>query len=120
YPQSGERIRGRDQSIAALRNHPGLLQAGIDTETATVAGSAPQLVMTKMFTLVRVEGTGNTGTLVVRVRYADGSVWWLVTLYELRAGRIAKSTEFYAPEFPPPEWRSNWVEVSPAPPPAPG
>ena len=42
--------------------------------------------MAPLFTLVRVQGGGNTGSSAVRVRYPDGSSWWWVHLYELWRG----------------------------------
>ena len=66
--------------------------------------------MAPLFTLVRVQGGGNTGSSAVRVRYPDGSSWWWVHLYELREGRIARTTDFFAQDFDAPEWRRPWVE----------
>jgi hypothetical protein len=31
-------------------------------------------------------------------------------MYELRDGRIARSTEYFAQDFEAPEWRRQWVE----------
>jgi ketosteroid isomerase-like protein len=119
YPQSGEVIRGRANTRAVRENYPRMVGQGADVTTFRISPSEPAVVMTRMFTLVRVEGTGNTGTIVVRIRYPGDSYWWLVGLYELRDGRMARITQFFAQEFPPPEWRRQWVEISPAPPPAP-
>jgi hypothetical protein len=30
----------------------------------------------------------------------------------MRGDKIARSVTYFAPEFPPPEWRSSWVELS--------
>jgi hypothetical protein len=34
-----------------------------------------------------------------------------VNLYELRDGRMARSTTFFAPAFEAPEWRKPFVEL---------
>ncbi len=68
-------------------------------------------VIAPLFTVVRVQGRGDAGTTTLRARYPDGSVWWIVVIYELRDGRIARSTSFFAPEFEAPEWRAPFVEL---------
>lgn len=111
YPQSGEVIRGRKNARAALENYPGgLPKDGLDVSTRRVAATEASWVRTPTFTFVRVEGTGNVGTAAFKARYADGSVWWVITIYELRGDKIAKSTAFYAPLFEPPEWRKRYTE----------
>ena len=55
-------------------------------------------------------GGGNTGTITLKAKYPDGSDWWVVSLYHLRDGRIAQTTSFFAPVYPAPEWRRQWVE----------
>jgi hypothetical protein len=111
YPQSGEIIRGSKNARAVLENYPGgLPRDGLDVSTARVAATEARWVKTPTFTFVRVEGTGNVGTAAFKARYADGSVWWVIVLYELRGEKIAKSTTFYAPLFEAPEWRKRWVE----------
>jgi hypothetical protein len=107
-PQSGERIRGRANFLAILANVPD----GVTHEEASVASRADASVklVAPSFTFVAVEGAGNTGTATFRNSYPDGSVWWVVMSYTLRDGKLARSTTFYAPVFPAPEWRSRWVE----------
>jgi hypothetical protein len=34
-----------------------------------------------------------------------------MALVELKAGKIAKTTEVYGEPFEPPAWRSRWVEL---------
>jgi ketosteroid isomerase-like protein len=112
YPQSGEIVRGGKNARAILENYPGggLPKDGLDVSTARMAATEARWVKTPTFTFVRVEGTGNVGTAAFKVRYADGSMWWVIVLYELRGDKIAKSTAFYAPVFEAPEWRKPWVE----------
>jgi hypothetical protein len=66
-----------------------------------------------MYTVVEVDGSGDHGTSLVRVRYADGSRWWAVNVYEVRDGKIASSRTFFAPEFEPPDWRKPFHDDGP-------
>jgi len=112
YPQSGEIVRGSKNARAVLENYPGggLPKDGLDVLGARVAATEARWVKTPTFTFVRVEGTGNLGTAAFKARYPNGSVWWVIVLYELRGDKVAKSTAFYAPVFEAPEWRKPWVE----------
>ena len=102
YPQSGERFRGLANIRGQLENYPGLEEDS--SELHEVIGGATY-ALTPMYTVVEVEGTGDHGISLIRVRYPDGSRWWAVNLYEVRDGKIAHSRAFFAPEFEPPEWR---------------
>jgi hypothetical protein len=111
YPQSGEIIRGPRNVRDAMENYPGgLPRDGLDQSTARVAATNARWVKTPTFTFVRVEGTGNVGTAALKARYLDGSLWWVVIMYELRGDKIAKSTAFFAPFFEAPEWRKPYVD----------
>lgn len=115
YPQSGERIHGFANFRATLENYPaGLPQDGIDKATMRIDASEERWVVTQMFTVVRVEGSGTVGTATFRNRYPDGSNWWTIQMYELRGEQIARSTTFFAPVFEAPEWRAPYVERIPA------
>jgi hypothetical protein len=116
YPQSGEIIRGRKTVRAAIENYPGgLLKDGLDASTTRLAATEARWVKTPTFTFVRVEGTGNVGTAAFKVRYPDGSLWWVIILYELRGDKVAKNTAFFAPIFEAPEWRKPYVDRTSAP-----
>jgi ketosteroid isomerase-like protein len=112
YPQSGEIIRGRENGRQVLMNYPGGLQGGrIDSAASRVEAATEEWVMTPLFTLARVEGSGTRGTAVIKNQYPDGSDWWMIIFYQLRDGRIAHTQQYFAPVFEPPAWRSQWVEV---------
>jgi hypothetical protein len=57
-----------------------------------------------------VEGSGDRGIAMLRVHYPDGSLWWVLNLYELRDGRIGRARVFFAPEFEAPDWRRPFQE----------
>jgi hypothetical protein len=66
---------------------------------------------TPSYTVVRVDGAGGKGTSVIRVRYPDGSWWWVINLYEFRDGRITRNRAYFAADFEPPEWRAPYREA---------
>ncbi len=89
WPQSGERIVGRDNAIAINQNFPG----GLPTMRfrRTLAG-------------------GNLAVLEVELTYADGSRYLGVSVLELRDGKVVKETDYFAQPFPAPQWRAQWVQ----------
>ena len=64
--------------------------------------------LTPMYTVVAVDGSGDRGTALFRTRYPDGTLWWVINVYELDGGRIARTRVFFAPEFEAPEWRAPY------------
>jgi len=112
-PQSGERTRGRDNYRRIFENYPG----GVGTTTAesrTLIGSEDRWVMTPTFSALRIEGSGDIYTYAGKVHYADGTTWQIIAIVQLRDGKIARSTTWYAAPFPAPEWRAPFVERFPA------
>lgn len=89
WPQSGERIVGRDNALAIDRSFPGGL---------------PRM------SFRRITGEGDLVVMEVELEYADGSVYQGVSIIELRDGRIAKETDYFAEPFVAPQWRAQWVE----------
>jgi len=89
WPQSGERIIGRDNAIAIEQNFPG----GLPTMRfrRTLAG-------------------GDLAVLEVELTYADGSRYLGASILELRDGKVVRETDYYAQPFQAPEWRVQWVE----------
>ena len=90
FPQSGERIRGK-QNIYELRAH------------------YPAKVTYKM---LRVRGDGNLWTTEVIVTYDNdkGRPVYGVAIMEFRNDKIAHETLYFGDPFEPPKWRSQWVE----------
>jgi len=107
YPQSGERIRGWDNVRAAHENYPGGLPQEVEGKAL---GSEDKWVLGPSYNVLRIEGTGDVYTLIGSARYPDGQIWQVMSLLELRSGKIAKSTEIYGAPFDPPPWRAKWVE----------
>jgi ketosteroid isomerase-like protein len=92
WPQSGERIRGRDNSKAINDNYP------------QMTGSNPKL------TLRRLSGEGAHWVAEGTIDYGDGTPVSFVGITELRDGKIVRSTEYFANPFEAPAWRKQWVE----------
>ncbi len=83
YPQSGERIEGRDRQRAfheAFPNPP-------------------------TFTVRTVRRDGDLAVVEVDERSADGTVWNDVWIFELRDGKVASMTGYFGQPFAAPEWR---------------
>jgi ketosteroid isomerase-like protein len=89
WPQSGERIRGRENFVAMNERYP-------------AAGRW-------RFTLNQLLANGLRGVSDVTV--TDGErVDRAVTFFELRDGRIWRMTEYWPEPFSPAEWRRPLVE----------
>ena len=81
WPQSGERIRGRDNSKAINDNYP------------QMTGMNPSMKMR------RVSGEGAHWTVEGTIDYGDGTPVSYVGIAELRDGKIARITEYFANPF---------------------
>ena len=111
FPQSGERFRGARNVRASFENYPGGLPAsGLDMSEGKSVAPRPRSTRTPTFTFVRAQDSGNVGTAAYKAHYPDRSVWWCVTFYELRDGRIARLTTFFAPLFEATDWRKPYVD----------
>lgn len=108
YPQSGERFRGVANIRAQFENYPALGPGS--SELAEVIGD-DAYALTPSYTVIRVEGSGQRGTAVIRIRYPDGSYWWAINLFELRDGRMTRSRSYFAPDFEAPDWRAPYREA---------
>ena len=91
-PQSGERVRGRDNMLGfqrALAEHfPRIPKIRIDRVRVSNG-------------LWVKEGVNN---------YGDGVTSNSVVIYELKDGKIWRDTRYYSQPFEAPEWRAQWVE----------
>jgi hypothetical protein len=110
WPQSGERIIGAERMAQIHADYPGGLPTG---GVERVVGSEDRWVMTPTYTLLRVSGTGDVYTALLRARYADGSDWWIASFLEVRDAKIFRVTTLFAPKMDAPAWRAQWVEPIP-------
>jgi hypothetical protein len=87
-PQSGERIRGRENMRAFQ---------------AAFGQAAPEMKLRRV--LVR------EGLWVAEVvSDYDGQVFHYVSIVELKDGKMWRDTRYYAEPFEAPGWRAQWVE----------
>ena len=89
YPQSRERIRGR-QNVQALRSHHPDRPSG--------------------FVVRRMLGEGDLWVTEYVTIY-DGQPVDTVSIMEFHGGKVARETQYYASPFEAPAWRAQWVEV---------
>ena len=108
-PQSGERVRGKANQLALLRNYPGGVGT-IDPKSTRLVGAEDRWVTTPTFAVLRIEGSGDVYTYVGTVTYANGETWQMIQIVELRQGRVAKTTSWFAAPFEAPAWRAEYVE----------
>jgi hypothetical protein len=87
YPQSGERIRGR-QGIQASR-------AAQPAE--------------KRFTVRRIIGSGDLWVTEYVITY-DGRPSYTVSIMEFLDGKVVRETQYFADPFQPGPSRAQWVE----------
>lgn len=107
FPQSGEVIRGPSNFRAAHENYPG---GSPEDRVESLIGTEDRWSLSPSFTLVRLGGDGDTFTAESKARYPDGSEYDVVTILELKEGKINRARTYFAPPFEPPSWRSQWVE----------
>jgi SnoaL-like domain len=88
-PQSGERVRGRDNMREFQRNYP--------------PGTLPK------FEVRRITGGGDFWTVEATGDYG-GETFYVAVVVEFRDGKIVHESRYYAQPFEAPEWRARWVE----------
>jgi ketosteroid isomerase-like protein len=108
FPQSGERFRGLAQIRAQFERHPDMSP---ESSKLTEVVGEETYALTASYTVIRVDDAGQKGTSVVRVRYGDGSWWWIINLYEFRDGRITRNRSYFAADFPAPDYRAAFREA---------
>ena len=86
-PQSGERIRGRENMRAFQEAYPD-----------------PPTIQPR-----RVVGEGDVWVIEATSNYS-GRTYHVAMVVEFRDGKILRDTRYYADPFDPPAWRALWVE----------
>ena len=87
WPQSGERVVGKANILAITENYPGLPKA----------------------TVRRLVGSGDLWVSEVTLEYG-GDRYEAVSILEMRDGKIARETDYFAAPFEAPQWRAQWTE----------
>jgi hypothetical protein len=91
WPQSGERVT-RASMMELSSKYP------------EMSGTSPT------FTYRRMLGGGNTFVIEGTIDYGDGIPVSYVGIGELREGKVARMTEYFAMGFEAPAWRAAFVE----------
>ena len=91
WPQSGERLT-REATLKMAEHYP------------EMSGTSPKMTYKRML------GGGDVFVVEGTIDYGDGVPVSYVGIGELRDGKVAKMTEYFANPFPAPEWRAAFVE----------
>ena len=113
YPQSGERIRGAANRRAIVERYPGKEPSVTRPTIERVIGTDDQFVRGTSwpgYTIMHLAGSGDEFQATGTIRYPDGEEWQWISLMTLRGGKIWRETQYFAPRFDPPSWRSQYVE----------
>lgn len=93
WPQSGERIRGRDNIAAVNQNY------------SASTGTTPTVK------LRRILKPGQAWIIEGTIDYGDGTPVSAISILETNAdGKVFRQTDYFANPFDAPAWRSKWVE----------
>jgi ketosteroid isomerase-like protein len=87
YPQSGERIRGKQNWRSVTENYPGL--PNMTDHSYVLSGDLSVLKMTLEY---------------------DGNRIYACEIIDLEDGKIKRARAYFAEPFDAPDWRSQWVE----------
>ena len=87
YPQSGERILGRNNLQALRSHHPGKPTG---------------------FNVRRILGKGDFWITDYSITYQE-RLAYTVSILEFRDGKVVHETQYFADPFEAPAWRSQWV-----------
>lgn len=87
YPQSGERIRSRDNIQASRAAHPNM----------------------KRFTVRRILGGGDLWISELVLTY-DAQPFYVVSIMEFEDGDVVRETQYFGVAFDPGPSRAQWVE----------
>jgi hypothetical protein len=90
WPQSGERVRGKEACIKVFSEYP---------------GGSPRLIDVR-----RVMGKDDFWVAEAELEYPGPQTYITVSVFEFRNGKIVHEIDWFAEPFPAPEWRMQWVE----------
>ena len=88
YPQSGERIIGRNNLQALRSHHPGKPSG---------------------FNVNRITGQGNIWITEYIINY-QGQQAFTVSIMEFSNSKVAHETQYFADPFEAPAWRKQWIQ----------
>ena len=89
YPQSGERILGKENLKNLRGHHPGRPSG---------------------FAVHRISGSGNLWVTEYVINYAEKPVY-TVSIMEFERGKCRREIQYFGDPFDAPAWRAQWVEL---------
>jgi hypothetical protein len=89
WPQSGERLSGKEHCLTVWRNYP---------------GGGPTMKVR------RISGAGDEWIVETTLDYSGKPVLG-VHIFEFRGDKIVRETDYWADPFQAPDWRKEWVTV---------
>jgi hypothetical protein len=93
YPQSGERIHGKNNLKSLRGHHPGRPGG---------------------FAVRRISGSGNLWVTEYVIDY-KGKPVYTVSIMEFEEGKCCRETQYFGDPFDAPSWRAQWVgQISPS------
>jgi hypothetical protein len=92
WPQSGERIRGRENMRRLNESYEG------------ATGTSPKMKLRE------IRSEGNLAVIEGTIDYGDGTPVSYVGIAELENGKLRRLREYFANPFEAPEWRRKFVE----------
>jgi len=95
YPQSGERVVGIANAVAAREQYPVSLALG-ELGGFELVGANDVSLVNPARTVVGITGMSDQYTFVLRTHYPDGSDWFTIGLAEFKDGLISRTTVFSA------------------------
>src|SRR5680860_1879784 len=98
HPQTRERIQGLEDHRVMARGFQELGGITIsEEEREFVGGDEERYLLTPLFTMVKVQGTGGTLVVTTKIGYPDGSEWYTTGIVTLHEGKMLKQVLFFAP-----------------------
>jgi hypothetical protein len=88
YPQSGERILGKENLKSLRGHHPGHPSG---------------------FTVHRITGSGNVWVTEYVINYGQKAMY-TVSIMEFEEEKCKREMQYFADPFDAPSWRAQWVE----------
>ena len=112
YPQSGEVIRGPANLIGIAEHYPGAGGGNLSTDVREVRGDDDKFIAPPIpiWNVIHVSGSGDEFSMTGTTRYPNGEIWHSVVFITMRDGKIWRQTDYFAPPFEIPEWRTPYVE----------
>lgn len=110
WPATGELVSSSAVYRAIHERFPGGYP---QFDEVRVVGSEDRYAVTPANTVVRVAGSGEFWIGQARLRYGDGSEWYVVKLLELRERRVSRETDFWSAVTDPPAWRAGMTDRLP-------